>query len=59
MNKLRKLLKRSVHVKSVDRSMFNDCWIVTEMTPLQSFADDLRRYRDLRLALGNLRETLN
>lgn len=55
---LKKLRKRHVHVKPVDRGLFNDCWVVVEMTPLQSFVDDLRRYRDLRAALFNLRAVL-
>lgn len=55
---LRKLQKRNVHVKPVDRGLFNECWIVAEMTPLESFVDDLRRTRDLRIALYNLREVL-
>jgi hypothetical protein len=55
---LTKLLKRNVYVKPVDRGMFNNCWIVAEMNALQSFVDDLRRTRDLRIALYNLREVL-
>jgi ferric-dicitrate binding protein FerR (iron transport regulator) len=55
---LAKMRKRHVHVKPVDRGLFNDCWVVVEMTPLQSFVDDLRRYRDVRAALFNLRAVL-
>lgn len=55
---LNRLFKRNVHVLPIDNGLFGESYITLNVTPLQLFFDNWRRY-GLRIAWSNFREVMS